>query len=177
MTAYVLRSSDWRSDVCSAELGRRRCFVASDDQRRQVGARVAHQRGMADAGACRECRAAGVGPRRAVHRAGDRTLCGRGGLASSSSNPLALSLSKGRPSCSRRKGRCFEKLVIRSPPLCAPLVRIDRRPRASPAATAVPSGPRRGRSEENTSELQSLMRISYAVFCLKKKKHKTSYEK
>src|SRR3546814_3362936 len=28
------------------------------------------------------------------------------------------------------------------------------------------------RSEEHTSELQSLMRISYAVFCLKKKKHK-----
>src|SRR3546814_2896639 len=30
-----------------------------------------------------------------------------------------------------------------------------------------------GRSEEHTSELQSLMRISYAVFCLKKKKNKT----
>src|SRR3546814_2063560 len=31
------------------------------------------------------------------------------------------------------------------------------------------------RSEEHTSELQSLMRISYAVFCLKKKK-KTKYQ-
>src|SRR3546814_1917329 len=30
---------------------------------------------------------------------------------------------------------------------------------------------RDGRSEEHTSELQSLMRISYAVFCLKKKKN------
>src|SRR3546814_5003358 len=30
-----------------------------------------------------------------------------------------------------------------------------------------------GRSEEHTSELQSLMRISYAVFCLKKKKQTT----
>src|SRR3546814_5719491 len=30
------------------------------------------------------------------------------------------------------------------------------------------------RSEEHTSELQSLMRISYAVFCLKKKKTKTT---
>src|SRR3546814_7898001 len=29
-----------------------------------------------------------------------------------------------------------------------------------------------GRSEEHTSELQSLMRISYAVFCLKKKQNK-----
>src|SRR3546814_9446134 len=32
------------------------------------------------------------------------------------------------------------------------------------------------RSEEHTSELQSLMRISYAVFCLKKKKTKTDIE-
>src|SRR3546814_8848523 len=32
--------------------------------------------------------------------------------------------------------------------------------------------PEEGRSEEHTSELQSLMRISYAVFCLKKKKKK-----
>src|SRR3546814_6232373 len=31
-----------------------------------------------------------------------------------------------------------------------------------------------GRSEEHTSELQSLMRISYAVFCLKKKNNKTN---
>src|SRR3546814_8123900 len=39
-------------------------------------------------------------------------------------------------------------------------------------------GVRNSRSEEHTSELQSLMRISYAVFCLKKKKKKqTSYTK
>src|SRR3546814_1929545 len=37
--------------------------------------------------------------------------------------------------------------------------------------TLVPiAGLLNGRSEEHTSELQSLMRISYAVFCLKKKK-------
>src|SRR3546814_13120037 len=35
-------------------------------------------------------------------------------------------------------------------------------------------GDLRIRSEEHTSELQSLMRNSYAVFCLKKKKHKES---
>src|SRR3546814_9162214 len=35
--------------------------------------------------------------------------------------------------------------------------------------------PRRMRSEEHTSELQSLMRTSYAVFCLKKKKHTNPY--
>src|SRR3546814_3324048 len=33
------------------------------------------------------------------------------------------------------------------------------------------------RSEEHTSELQSLMRISYAVFCLKKKNTITTYNK
>src|SRR3546814_7130184 len=32
------------------------------------------------------------------------------------------------------------------------------------------------RSEEHTSELQSLMRISYAVFCLKKKKKHTKHQ-
>src|SRR3546814_937758 len=34
----------------------------------------------------------------------------------------------------------------------------------------------RRRSEEHTSELQSLMRISYAVFCLKKKKNTPTHE-
>src|SRR3546814_8741344 len=34
---------------------------------------------------------------------------------------------------------------------------------------ALSTAPTSGRSEEHTSELQSLMRISYAVFCLKKK--------
>src|SRR3546814_2503050 len=38
----------------------------------------------------------------------------------------------------------------------------------APSLAGAPS-----RSEEHTSELQSLMRISYAVFCLKKKKNKT----
>src|SRR3546814_1751672 len=36
-------------------------------------------------------------------------------------------------------------------------------------ALAIQSSRRRARSAEHTSELQSLMRISYAVFCLKKK--------
>src|SRR3546814_1869374 len=44
-------------------------------------------------------------------------------------------------------------------PACQALVRVGRR-------TA--------RSEEHTSELQSLMRISYAVFCLKKKTYSTN---
>src|SRR3546814_4923282 len=48
--------------------------------------------------------------------------------------------------------------------LSAPSVSVERSAlgRSSPASSQ--------RSEEHTSELQSLMRISYAVFCLKKKK-------
>src|SRR3546814_3230270 len=45
----------------------------------------------------------------------------------------------------------------------------ERDVRLGPAADAAAD---RQRSEEHTSELQSLMRISYAVFCLKKKKTK-----
>src|SRR3546814_5188224 len=50
-----------------------------------------------------------------------------------------------------------------------------RRParRAASSARRLLQGVVRQRSEEHTSELQSLMRISYAVFCLKKKKKKS----
>src|SRR3546814_8075008 len=43
------------------------------------------------------------------------------------------------------------------------------RPKAAAAASAISGSCVARRSEEHTSELQSLMRISYAVFCLKKK--------
>src|SRR3546814_8400602 len=46
-----------------------------------------------------------------------------------------------------------------------------RRPTMDPDRVRKRHSPE-ARSEEHTSELQSLMRISYAVFCLKKKKHK-----
>src|SRR3546814_3142314 len=55
----------------------------------------------------------------------------------------------------------------------ADLDRGAERPRAQLEAQAFVLEARIGldRSEEHTSELQSLMRISYAVFCLKQKKH------
>src|SRR3546814_1348740 len=67
----------------------------------------------------------------------------------------------------------------------APAAGGGRVPRAAPAAAAGARrvhghGVRRGqrrRSEEHTSELQSLMRISYAVFCLKKKTTQTTTQK
>src|SRR3546814_5838130 len=47
---------------------------------------------------------------------------------------------------------------------------------AQSARSACISDTKCDRSEEHTSELQSLMRISYAVFCLKKKKINSQYK-
>src|SRR3546814_3021385 len=83
-------------------------------------------------------------------------------------------------------GQCANRLSVRADaradrerrPVvrCAARARVGDRP-AAPAAIARQAAYRAiaagARSEEHTSELQSLMRISYAVFCLKKKK-KTS---
>src|SRR3546814_12365565 len=77
-------------------------------------------------------------------------------------------------------------LMIRRPPRSTrtdtlfPYTTLFRSPRAGPNRSSARQcaielagnqrQPHGGRSEEHTSELQSLMRISYAVFCLKKKK-------
>src|SRR3546814_7232946 len=75
----------------------------------------------------------------------------------------------------RRSLHCPRSLVARPPTASArrPSARRQRRRQggrlfAQHNALASPTA-RRLRSEEHTSELQSLMRISYAVFCLKKK--------
>src|SRR3546814_986365 len=69
--------------------------------------------------------------------------------SSTSSTPVATSTRTRAASSSRSRSRTRTTTAASSPPV----------------ATAT------SRSEEHTSELQSLMRISYAVFCLKKKKH------
>src|SRR3546814_1415110 len=73
--------------------------------------------------------------------------------------------------CSHRKadiGALFGESFHR-----APGARLAREARLHPQAarqTGAGDQPSSRRSEEHTSELQSLMRISYAVFCLKKNK-------
>src|SRR3546814_2635485 len=62
----------------------------------------------------------------------------------------------------RSSGRCRANVTSNS-------IRVERS-RDTYRDNAVPRGISTSRSEEHTSELQSLMRISYAVFCLKKKK-------
>src|SRR3546814_10066661 len=56
--------------------------------------------------------------------------------------------------------------LLPPPPSAAACRPFPRHPHPTPAGPH----PVHGRSEEHTSELQSLMRNSYAVFCLKKKK-------
>src|SRR3546814_2946505 len=73
---------------------------------------------------------------------------------------------------------CPKNLPTKNLPTPATLGRPPPRRRARrrralcvPPTTAAKPRNGRSRSEEHTSELQSLMRISYAVFCLKKKKY------
>src|SRR3546814_1095692 len=85
----------------------------------------------------------------------------------------------------RSATRSVGPAVVTAPPCCG-IGPAGLRPRYRPI-TAPPCSPpertpvrpgraRAWRSEEHTSELQSLMRISYAVFCLKKKKNKPKHE-
>src|SRR3546814_2789694 len=76
------------------------------------------------------------------------------------------------PSRVALQGRLTIILPVRSglcQAYCGKAVSIDGGTAASAAGTLLVSVAT-CRSEEHTSELQSLMRISYAVFCLKKKK-------
>src|SRR3546814_14483785 len=82
-----------------------------------------------------------------------------------------------RPPRSTRTDTLFPYTTLfRSPPSRVRSVRRARGATRRDGVTAAGDGRDRddrrgfGRSEEHTSELQSLMRISYAVFCLKKKK-------
>src|SRR3546814_3058235 len=67
------------------------------------------------------------------------------------------------------EGRFFGTMCLSEPQAGSGLA--DIRTRATPVSNSPVSSNAPGvdRSEEHTSELQSLMRISYAVFCLKKK--------
>src|SRR3546814_9468975 len=85
-----------------------------------------------------------------------------------------------RPPRSTRTDTLFPySTLFRSPAAgTAPGSSASDRPRPPPSFNNADTGPllsplARVRSEEHTSELQSLMRISYAVFCLKKKNQPT----
>src|SRR3546814_5900226 len=112
-----------------------------------------------------------------TRRPSDRTsFAVRTGLLSTSDNSTAS-----RASVAPRAGFTPSPAPERPTPKrggqrreCPPL-RTGRRVLCHPAfcsgARGTPPARTAQRSEEHTSELQSLMRISYAVFCLKKKKN------
>src|SRR3546814_2894833 len=137
-----MRISDWSSDVCSSDLGidlfQRQAFDRSvEDVERRGG--------------CGE-------DLPVIHRinelAGERDRIARGG----GFHGILIT----RP----ERGDLAVELVL-GDAIFAELANglIDRLKRLLPLARH--EAARYGRSEEHTSEIQSLMRISYAVFCLK----------
>src|SRR3546814_3582837 len=81
-----------------------------------------------------------------------------------------------RPACSTRRNRCIAPASDRWRSRNSdthigvslwPWLALKRNKQGTPALSTIVTP---DRSEEHTSELQSLMRISYAVFCLKKQK-------
>src|SRR3546814_8062937 len=89
---------------------------------------------------------------------------------------LFLSIATGLVEPFYRPGRHQRSITSRSTgsnlPAISPFSLARNAPIAPPSPTIsqiAPSDSALARSEEHTSELQSLMRLSYAVFCLKKK--------
>src|SRR3546814_5597014 len=147
-----MRISDWSSDVCSSDL--------IDDG--------GHPRLSLPAWRPRRVR-------RLIRRSWARRLR-KGGIAVKRRAGLSFSLIS-RYFCKLRESRC--RILCDFPHSYAEICAIFhtawhsmiRRPRRVPGSTGG------GRSEEHTSELQSLMRNSYAVFCFKNKKkriHRTT---
>src|SRR3546814_6941142 len=79
------------------------------------------------------------------------------------SEPLVLGGAERRP---LRRGCAGPRHLLAAHPAAV----TDEAQREAVSQPGAERRPGQGRSEEHTSELQSLMRISYAVFCLKKKK-------
>src|SRR3546814_9764754 len=147
-----MRISDWSSDVCSSDLVR----VPGGGKRTGLRLAVTDDAGDHDVRVV-ERRSEGVGQRVAELSAlVDRTRHLRRDVArdAAGEGELPEQLGHAPPVATQRR-------VVLRPAALEPGVGDHRR---APVARA-------GRSEEHTSELQSLMRISYAVFCLKKKKN------
>src|SRR3546814_2660207 len=138
-----MRISDWSSDVCSADLLHR-----ADES----GVRRLAQRGLVGGGdLCGRLGGGGNGKRKDANRQDDGAdhgsflsgVCGGSGSIGISAGGSGATNSSGLG----KRSSGFRTSVSSS--------------RDQSIASI--------RSEEHTSELQSLMRISYAVFCLKKK--------
>src|SRR3546814_7882831 len=146
-TAYEVRISDWSSDVCSSDLHVRE----AGDQNAEIGRRPARP-------FVGEKRAVGAADVDLAQCPGHRVEPGREGYR------VEFELSLRGAQAARRDllDRCATGVDERDvgPVVGLVIARIETQP-LRPDRMIL-------RSEEHTSELQSLMRISYAVFCLKK---------
>src|SRR3546814_5150085 len=157
-----MRISDWSSDVCSSDLilalihQHLRFVLEALDlivdlaQRSRRGEQVLPIVGRVEHADLRRCRGARQHP--GTDRA-DR--------AGSEQNGDDIFLHGASPSGERAAGKAASSSTAQSRPAWV---------RKCAANSSSPC-----RSEEHTSELQSLMRISYAVFCLKKKQQYTNH--
>src|SRR3546814_9940494 len=140
-----MRISDWSSDVCSSDL--------------EIDARHRARRALADA----------LLERHHQGRLAEAFLEAAGDDADDAGVPAFRGRhhqSGCRPALLHLADRLIEHLQLDRLALAVVAVELRRHRRRLGRVV--------GRSEEHTSELQSLMRISYAVFCLKKKKKTTT---
>src|SRR3546814_6484447 len=143
-----MRISDWSSDVCSSDLSRRRPLARGDELDLLVVGRAENQ--PVDV------------------NAGQMDLIGIEGAHGHDFLDLGdADLARGRHRLVEVARGLAEQQVAR-------LVRLPALDDRQIGADAAFEDIFLARSEENTSELQSLMRISYAVFCLNKKKKTTT---
>src|SRR3546814_4767273 len=98
---------------------------------------------------------------------GDRGVAAHGADPGAQQDPRRAALWRVQELLSQQRGRIFRQLLRLLPArgLCAAIGYVHREGKLGERGDRPDA-----RSEEHTSELQSLMRISYAVFCLKKKK-------
>src|SRR3546814_6968587 len=143
-----MRIIDWSSDVCSSDLDRGRCL----GQRGEHGALPRHAVERLDKGLDQHLAILAGAIARGIGARGP-------GIAAAKAERALLHLA--RSGDDRPAGGRADQLDPRRHALFLA---------AKAAERAEQRAADRHRSEEHTSELQSLMRISYAVFCLKKKK-------
>src|SRR3546814_2671413 len=163
-TAYEMRISDWSSDVCSSDLWR----PAGRDRKAQQAIVERHQRLGARAHRAQDFGMVGVEP------AGERAERGQDqlGAGRDEASPRHAAAAQRHPPFGMKMARKLgarlagHRFMAKHQPRDLGLVHDLAAAMVDPRGIVIARDPR---SEEHTSELQSLMRISYAVFCLKKK--------
>src|SRR3546814_9628606 len=185
--------SYWSSDVCSSDLiracwsrtcattGRKRCEVTT------VRPKPSHRR-TCGAERCRPTSQRANTASRCVPSMPGRANSARArpiGYSRYRSHPLATELPDDLPVKPFRTAAAWEKWLAAhrdARGIWLKIAKKDSGIASVPYAEALDvalcngwiDGQKRGRSAEHTSELQSLMRISYAVFCLKQNNHTQS---